>query len=404
MNKKLLMVGSFAFMQLMARAQAKENAQQERLNKTEVELVYNHYLQYGDNSAVTGGVGTERLIVYGPSFTMKKSWKTNTISFNLGTDVISSASTDNIDMIMSSASRLDARTYAFTSFEKNLPVHNMLLYGGIGFSIESDYFSVGTKIGLVKEDKKTLTTYSAQFQMFNDDLRWGRLNSKTSYGPSNLIYPEELRFQEWYDEVKRNSFNLRLGISKPIDKKNILGFYPEITYQEGLLATPFHRIYFSDGTLGVEQLPDERWKGALAVKWNRFLLGNIILKNVLNGYADNFGIVAVSFENETVIKLKPEFQLLPNIRFYTQKGSKYFDEFMQHDVNSEFYTSDFDLSEFQTYNAGLGIKLNPHNSLKRKRLLNAIVIRYNFMYRSNGLKAHIFSFSLQTESYRNPKK
>ncbi|MEW4925069.1 DUF3570 domain-containing protein [Algibacter sp. 2305UL17-15] len=396
MNKKLLMVGSLAFIQLMARAQAKENAVKERVSKTEIEMVYNHYLQDGDNSAVTGGVGTERLTVYGPSFTLKRTWQKHALSFNIGADVISSASTDNIDAIMSSASRLDTRTYGFTTYERTLEKSKMSIYGGIGFSIESDYFSFGSKIGLVKEDTERLATYSAQFQMFIDDLRWGRLDDDHN-GPEKLIYPSELRFKEWYDVSKRNSFNLKLGYSKIINKKTILGVYPELTYQEGLLETPFHRVYFSDGMLGVEQLPNERWKGALALKLNSFVLGNLILKNGLQGYADNFGILGFSMENETVIKLKPELQLLPNFRFYTQKASKYFDEFMQHDSADAFFTSDFDLSNFQTYNAGLGLKVIPHNNIKRKSILNTMVFRYNFMYRSNGLRAHIISISFQTE-------
>ncbi len=397
------MVGSLAFLQLMMRAQVKEEERKAKLNKTEIEMVYNHYLQDGDNSAVTGGVGTERLTVYGPSFNVKKSWGKNALSFNFGTDVISSASTDNIDMIMSSASRLDARTYGYSTYERNFENKNLLLYGGIGISIESDYFSLGTKIGLVKENKERLTTYSAQFQMFNDDLRWGRLDSDFKR-PEKLIYPSELRFKEWYDVNKRNSYNLQLGISKAINKKNILGLYPEITYQEGLLETPFHRVFFSDGTVGVEQLPAERWKGAMAVKWNSFVLGNVILRNVVNGYADNFGITGVSIENETVIKLKPEFQILPNFRFYTQSASKYFNTFMQHDSNDAFFTSDFDLSEFQTYTAGLGIKVNPYNSLLRKLILNTLIFRYSFMYRSNGLRAHIFSLTFQTEKNKHKRK
>jgi hypothetical protein len=153
--------------------------------------------------------------------------------------------------------------------------------------------------------------------------------------------------------------------------------------------------------LEVEQLPDERWKGALAIKLNSFILGNVILRNTVNGYSDSFGILGIALENETVLKLKPELQLLPSFRFYAQKASRYFDEFMRHNPDEEYFTSDFDLSRFQTYTAGLGVKLNPRNRLIRKVILNTLVFRYNFMYRTNGLRAHTVSLVFQTEKNKN---
>jgi len=70
---------------------------------------------------------------------------------------------------------------------------------------------------------------------------------------------------------------------------------------------------------------------------------------------------------------------------------------MKHNSNDIFYTSDFDLSNFQTYNAGIGLKYSPYKYLSRQMIFNSFLIRYNFMYRTNGLSAHIFSISFRTE-------
>lgn len=122
--------------------------------------------------------------------------------------------------------------------------------------------------------------------------------------PLQLIYPFELRTKEWYDTYKRDSYNIKIGFTRVLNKKNIIGLYPELTRQWGLLATPFHRIYFSDNSIAVENLPYERMKAAVALKVNSFVGGKTILKNALNLYSDNFGIVAVAVENENGLKNK----------------------------------------------------------------------------------------------------
>ena len=251
----------------------------------------------------------------------------------------------------------------------------------------------------MKEDKRKLRSYSIQLQLYNDDLRWGRLNPDY-YKPVKLIYPVELRYKEWYDDYRRNSLNLKLGFTQALNQRNIIGIFPEITYQQGLLATPFHRIYFSDGTLGVEQLPKKRWKGALAFRLNSFAGGQFILKNTVSSYADNFGILAFSAENETAIKLKHDLILLSGVRFYTQTSSTYFAPFGMQNSNKTYYTSDFDLAGIRTYNAAIGLKFNPYKYLNKRMMFNSVVFRYNFMYRSNNLTAHILSIVFQMEIHK----
>lgn len=396
MKRRYLIIGSLVFSHFFVRAQVPQDTLVEKINKTQIELVYNQYLQDGNNSAVTGGIGTEKLTVYGPSLTINKIVENNSIVCNLGADIVTSASTDNIDSVMSSASRKDARFFLNATYEHKFEKQNLTLYGGIGLSIESDYFSIGSKAGLIKEDMGKTRSYSIEFQYYNDDLRWGRLN--LSYlRPIKLIYPAELRYKEWYDGYKRYSYNLKLGFTQALNQRNIIGIFPEITCQQGLLATPFHRIYFSDETEAVEQLPQKRWKGALGLRFNSFAGGKVILKNTFNTYADNFGILAFSLENETAIKLKHDLTLLPNARFYSQSGSSYFAPYGSHKISETYYTSDFDLSKMQTYNAGIGLKFNPYKYLNKRTIFNGMTFRYNFMYRSNNLTAHIFSLVFQTE-------
>ncbi|MCL6265725.1 DUF3570 domain-containing protein [Flagellimonas myxillae] len=401
MNKRTVLVGSLAFSMLMAKAQKRE-ASEFKVKETQVELLYNHYLQNGDNSAVTGGEGTERLIVYGPSFNLNKSIGKNGFNFQLGADIISSASTDNIDRIKSSASRLDARTYTSLHYTRYIEKSKMSLSVGLSGSIESDYASVGKYLSVTKTSENDMRTYSAELQIFNDDLRWGRLEGGFLAEPQFLIYPIELRFQEWYDEYERDSYNLNLGFTQVVDQRNTVGIFSALSLQKGLLATPFHRVFFTDDSRAVEQLPEERQKLAISLKWNRFTQNGIILKNTLGTYMDDFGILALTLDHETAIKLSPKWTLLPSLRYHTQQGSKYFAPKGEHNPNDTYYTSDYDLSSINSLTIGMGWSHWPTN--RKNKGLHNFSFRYFFYSRSNGLRAHTVSTSFNFLKKRRVQK
>lgn len=396
MKKKYIIFGMAAFSALSMKAQKTDTAfKKETVNKTEIEILYSHYIQDGNNSAVTGGTGTEKLTVYAPGFRLKKSGNNHSFNIKGGVDVISSASTDNIDYVVSSASRTDFRGYA--NFEYTHEFKNgMAISGGTGFSIESDYFSFPINAGLRGTNKNKMRTWSFDIQLVLDDLRYGIFSSSSSK-PRSLIYPSELRYREWYDEYRRRSYNVKFGITQVINKRMIVGIYPEINYQHGLLATPFHRVYFNDNSLKPEQLPSDRFKGILGIKTNSFAGSKTILKNGLDLYIDNFGVFGIALENETAVKLNYLVTLSPSLRFYHQEASKYFAPFQQHIASEKFYTSDYDLSGFNSFKAGMGFRYAPYKKIGRRYAFNDVQLRYAYYQRSNRLKAHIISFVFSAE-------
>ncbi len=392
MNKQSLITGGLLFCQVFAGAQNTPQDSTEQISQTDIELVYNQYLQDGNNSAVTGGIGTEELQVYGPQINGNLDRGKAGVSFSVGGDLITSASTDKIDFIPSSASSKDIRSYANATYHRETSWKDVSVEVGGAFSMESDYLSLGAKLGIEKDDAEHLRTLSAHLQVYRDDLRWGRLSEEDTL---QLIYPIELSDTSWHEDYIRNSINLKLGWSQVLNKRNIAGVYPELTYQQGLLSTPFHRIYFSNNTQGVERFPRERFKGALALRLNTFAGGRVILKNAVEGYADNFGIVALALENETIFKLRPDFSVMVNARGYTQTAAAWFKPIFEHSPTAEYYTSDWDFSAFTNYQFGLGIHFKPFKQLNPKMMFKSVRLRYYHMRRSNGLTAHMFSLALQ---------
>ena len=104
------------------KAQVADSAsfQKKKLNKSEIELTLSYYHQDGNNSAVTGGIGTEKLNVYAPNLNLSHQYKQNKFSAEVGMDVITSASTDKIDYIVSSPSKRDVRYHVNADYQRQL--------------------------------------------------------------------------------------------------------------------------------------------------------------------------------------------------------------------------------------------------------------------------------------------
>jgi hypothetical protein len=273
-----------------------------------------------------------------------------------------------------------------TIFQKK----RILVKAGTGLSIESDYLSLPVNFGTTYTSKDKMQIFNCDFQFYFDDLRWGRLN-ENYHRPVRLIYPSELRYKTWFETYKRNSYSVKLGFQQVLNKRNVLGIFPEFTLQQGLLSTPFHRIYFSDGKVGIETLPELRQKALLGIKLNTFVGGITILKNRIDLYADDFGIRGLALENESSFKLTPFFTLSPSIRIDFQKGSKFFKPFGLHSQNESFFTSDYDLSTMETYQFGLAIRYLALKSLGKAAVFNDVKLKYAYYFRSNQLNAHLFS-------------
>ncbi len=388
MKRRYFLAGSFALMSMLGKAQVQDSVfRVKQVKKTEIEFLYNHYIQSGNHSAVTGGIGTEQLSVVAPQLSVFTTYPNRSSLYTkFGVDVVTSASTDNIDFVKSSASLVDARTHFDLSYSHPVRSNVSVSFGG-GFSIESDYFSLPLSAGISITDKKNLRVFKIDFQSYFDDLRWGRLSSSLS--PQKLIYPEELRYKQWFMEYKRHSFNLKFALTQILNRRNRLGIYPEVSYQSGLLSTPFHRVYFDDGSLRVENLPNQRWKLSWGLKLNTFVGGRTILKNAIDLYADSFSLRGLGIENETAIKVTPTWVVAPSIRFYFQQGSIYFSAYQLHPANEEFYTSDYDLSTMTTRKIGLTIRHTLIRDGGRRK--NGIEFSYSIYNRTDGLMSHIFS-------------
>lgn len=360
-------------------------------NPVDVNFLLSYYEQEGNHSAVTGGVGTEELTDLASKVTVNvpvDSAKRILAGFTI--NHYTSASTDNIDFAVSSASSKDSRAAISLGYEWDQPQKKVTWTVGSGMSIESDYLSTFFSAGWWKEAADGNRSIHLMGQAFLDT--WV------------VIFPEELRDPGLASVPtdKRRSFHLSATFNQIINQRLQASFSSELVVQQGLLSTPFHRVYFEGLELPrIERLPGFRIKYPLGVRISYFPMDFMILRGYYRFYYDSFNILAHTSSLEIPLKIGPFFSVYPFYRIHYQRQAQYFATFGAHLPEDEFYTSDFDLSTFHSHKLGGGVSISPVYGIARFRQksgrmgqLKNIDLRYSIYRRSDGLSSFIGSVDL----------
>jgi hypothetical protein len=358
--------------------------QKDTSSNVRADFLFHYYEQGGDHSAVTGGTGTQELtdrsgnIILYTQLDSQRLFTTD-VAFNY----YSSASTDRIDSRMSSASSRDGHfkmNLAMSKKNKNKTVGTQFYS-----AIESDYVSLGlgTSIGIDTKNSNEL-----------------KIGLKGYYDTWILIYPEELREMDVRRAPtdKRRSLNLSTSYSWTVNKNMNAQILADLTYQNGMLATPFHRVYFRSSNLpGIEQLPENRLKLPLGIKSNLFLFDPLILKGEYRYYVDNFGITAHTIQVKPVILVSNSITISPIFRYHNQSESKYFYKYKEASESSKYYSSDYDLAGLQSYKFSLELEYRPLYGVLGNDLMGwkGVSFRYSDYRRSDGLEAQIFGVNFE---------
>ena len=396
MKKIVITVAALVMCLNVAKAQ-NDSTSNRKLKIDEVNFITSYYHQDGNNSAVTGGIGSEKLDDFGNSIDLQlsrfdKKNNKHTFGVELGIDVYSSASSDKIDpTTISSASSKDVRISPSLNYLKENAKNNTALGGGVSFSQEFDYTSIGANVLFAKATKDKNREFSAKASVFLDT--W------------SVILPVELRNIETNfkykqgDNAPRNSYNLALGLSQVVNQRLQVSILTDIGYQTGLLGTAYQRVYFGDNGNNAysEKLPDNRFKLPVGLRANYFLGDKFILRSFYRFYTDSWNLTAHTAELEIPYKITPFVSVAPFYRFYSQSGVDYFKPYKEHLLsdNSEFYTSDYDMSKFTSHLFGLNFRMVSANGLMGVKKLNVVELRYSYYNRSTDLTSHLITLALK---------
>lgn len=392
MKKVCISVGLLLSLMRLGYAQSVDKPAYEarKLNLEEINLVSSYYQQDGHNSAVTGGIGTEKLTDLAQSFdlvlkTTDRRNRQHTLAFDFNIDHYTSASSDNIDpLTVSSASRSDTHIYPSISWSVHDDARRTTRGLSFAYSTEYDYKSYGINLNWAKASVDNNREISLKAGAFFDT--WA------------VIIPPELRPEGYgsgaHDDTDpiahkpRNSYNLSLSLSQIINKRLQVLFTVEPAFQEGLLSTPFHRIYFKDGTETVERLPGTRMKLPIGMRLHYFAGDRVIVRAFYRYYIDDWGMQAHTVNFEAPVKLTSFLSVSPFYRFSHQTAVKYFAAYGQHALTERYYTSDYDISGFTSQFIGAGIRTAPPGGLFGISHWQSVELRYGHYVRSTGMVAN----------------
>jgi hypothetical protein len=369
-----------------------------KLKIEEINFVSSYYHQDGNLSPVTGGLGTEKLSDYATTIDIKLNRmdsraRKHEFNFEIGVDHYTSASSDKIDPnSISSASAADTRFYPSASWIiTNEKKGNAFGFYG-SFSNEFDYTSIGAGTSFTKTSKDQNREFTVKLQAYLDNLK--------------VILPMELRTastggggrdHENYPTDHRNSFSSSFTYSQVVNKRLQIAWLLDLVYQQGYLSTPFHRIFFTDGTESNEKLPSSRFKLPLGMRINYFAGDKVIFRLFYRFYTDDWNLTSHTASIEVPIKITSFLSLSPFYRFYDQRGMKYFAPYKSHAPTEQFYTTDDDLSPFSSNYGGMGIRYAPPGGAFKIKKLNSIELRYGHYQRTDGLHADEVTLHLKAK-------
>jgi len=368
-----------------------------QLKFEEVNLVSGYYFQDGNNSAITGGRGSEKLTDFANSFEIRVSKmdrynRTHSITADVNIDRYTSASSDKIDpLTVSSASREDTHIYPSISWSVKDDILRTTQGLSYAFSTAYDYKSHGFTGSYTKLSKDKNTEISVKAGAFLDTYM-AILPSEMR--PANYPSGSE-RDQNGISYKARNSYNGSISISQVINQRLQVMAMIEPSFQEGLLSTPFHRVYFTNGNATVEKLPGTRFKLPVGLRLSYFAGDNVIIRGFYRAYIDDWGMAAHTANLEIPYKISPFFSISPFYRFNIQGKVDYFKAYGLHSTKETFYTSDYDLSSFTSQFMGVGVRLAPPGGLANIVNWNSLELRYGYYSRSNGMIGHSISMHIK---------
>jgi len=341
------------------------------------------------------------------------------------------------------ASHSDVNKAVHTDYSHSSDSRNLIWGTNVSYSKEFDYISYGfggnvtalfneknTEVGL--KGSAYLDTWKPIYPTeLREYMDYGAANFQSSgyfkgvtilnqAGNASTAYMPSA-FTPW-DSKGRNSYTMSFFTSQILTQKLQMALFFDLVAQQGMLSTPYQRVYFADKPnfyIGypafipvyttpdnkavyqladdIERLPKSRYKFPVGARVNYYINETFVLRSYYRYYADNWGLRANTISFDLPVKLSQAFSVTPSYRFYAQNQISYFAPYETHLSTEQYYTSDYDLSKFTSNQYSIAVNyLDIFTGLKIGSMgLKNVNIKYSHYDRSDGLSANIFSFGLK---------
>lgn len=411
------------------------------LEEKEVNILFDYYQQDGNHSPVTGGIGTEKLDCMAPIMTVNVPFDSvNNINVSFGFDYYSSASCNNIDRYLtgasigkfvSSASSKDTRVHGDISYTRKLKNRRNAIGGVFGYSNEFDVQSLSGGLNYTHTSKSGNSEFALKGSLYYDvwklifpgELRkagnpnfidplsgkkvgWGHLEDHNNPGGSSQFNDADAS----YSTDARYTTTFTASYAQVLTKRLQMFVTTDVVFQNGILWTPFQRVYFDDDTsktlptpenfwsryVNHEWLPNHKIKIPIGLRMNYFLNDFMTLRLFYRYYWDDFGMTSNTISLEIPIKLNSWLTISPMYRYYQQTACKYFRPFGENKLlrdslgnpinwedasgfsvmpntpayktEEQYFTSDYDLSALTNHKFSLAARISPTFGIKKWKI------------------------------------
>ncbi len=248
-----------------------------------------------------------------------------------------------------------------TAFSLAVPITfgRQLITPSFAFSVESDYtsFAGALNYSLSLNDKNT--TLSAGWAHNGDSVRDDLFN--------------------WQTKTTDNMF---VGWQQLFGPRAYLIVNGSLGFEHGYLADPYRGVMFADvlqynpddPALSPEIRPRHRNSQILYVSWTQFVTpANGSYEFDYRFFHDSYGIFAHTAELDWHQKIGRNIVLTPTFRYYVQNAADFYYVLVPNSNNPPtFYSSDYRLSEFESFAAGLTLTWRVYKHLS----IDASYLRY----------------------------
>lgn len=378
------------------------------LHLDEVNLVSSYYTQEGNHSAVLGGIGNEHVVDLSNGLDLKfvgwdMSHNKHTLSLGIGFDHHTAASAAYVSKTGASKP-YGNRVYPSIDWSMENKKGNS--FGlGVYYSGEYNYHSFGLemngshKFGTNTEvnfkasgffDKVKLI-YPSELIPSSTPASTGVSSYTTASG--RTVYTDGRESEEvGIPSSPRTTVTGSVSLVQIINTRMQFSATAELVGQSGYLGLPFHRVYFQDGAVHVENLPSSRIKLPLGFRLNYFAGDHVIFRTYYRYYLDDWGIRSHTAELEVPVKINSFFSIAPFYRYYTQSASTYFGALGTHTAADTYYTSNYALSKLNSQFMGAGIHLAPPKGILNQHF-SSLEARFGHYTQSTALYANVLSFA-----------
>ncbi|WP_121812252.1 DUF3570 domain-containing protein [Mucilaginibacter kameinonensis] len=380
----------------------------------EVNLVSSYYLQNGNHSAVTGGIGTEHVTDLSNGINLKLVWTgpgqhKNTIDAGLGFDHHTSASQAFINKSGASSTG-GSRIYPSVDWTSENEKKGTSFGVGTYISSEYNYRSIGADLHFSAKTANKMGEFGVKLQGYFDQVRLiypsefiptstttttgGATVVTTASGRTSTLSADGSETKSSIPSSPRNTYSASFSYSQIINPRLQIMFLADVVTQNGYLSLPFHRVYFNTGRDTIEHLPSSRFKLPLGFRANYFLGDRIIIRTYYRFYTDNWGTHSNTINLEVPVKISPFFSIAPFYRYYDQTAAKYFAPYEAHAPTDTYYTSNYEYAQFHANFFGAGIRLSPPKGVAGWQSLHELELRYGRYQQTTGLASNVVSLSL----------